>query len=282
MTDNVIAVIVFVAAIAGIIALVVYKMRKTTNQQVTIEGFLDIYYQNLFGVIQDVVSLLSINIENFETKEEYERAIISTTIAKLEENCDEFGISSALFKLVDKKVLTDVLYDILYTNKVQIFFSSLTGKVIETKPELYDKEVIEAFENAEPVISEDENNHDELQEEQVNDEEEIAEQTEENTDVSDDEEGTETEAEPEPVSDRKLPPRETYYGEKKEPIGIAELDLENSEFETFGDPTEFYVHAEEVIPIVETAEQMAYLAELPNVDANSANETLIGEHVDHE
>lgn len=223
MQDNVFAVIIFVAAIAGLIALVVYKMRKTTNQEVTIEGFLDIYYQNLFGVIQDVVSLLSINVEDFETKEEYERTIISTTIAKLEENCDEFGISAALFRLVDRQVLTDVLYDILYTNKVQIFFSSLTEKVVKAKPELYDKEVIEAFENADPLIDEDDNNHDELQEEPVNEEEEIAEQTKENIDVSD------AEADEEAEADDALADNEVVKGEETT-IGIPEKDTTDNEY----------------------------------------------------
>ena len=135
MHDNIIAVIIFIIATAGLIALVVYKLRKeNNNEKVTVEDFLGLYHTNLFNVLQDVVSLLSLNIDDFETKEDYERAIISTTIAKLEENCDEFGINSALFKLVDREVLTNILYNILYTNKVQIFFSTLTEKIINSKP----------------------------------------------------------------------------------------------------------------------------------------------------
>lgn len=323
MQDNTIATIIFIAAIAGIIALVVYKLRKdNNNEKVTVEDFLGLYHKNLFNVLQDVVSLLSINIDDFETKEDYERTIISTTIAKLEENCDEFGISSALFNLVDREVLTNVLYDILYTNKVQIFFSTLPEKIIKSKPELYDNEVIEAFENAEPVLNEDEDTHTESQEELKHEEEEAAEQEEESIDVSDNEKNEEVEAESESVdtaaTTTDLPPREVYYGEKKDNIELTAEDVENAEFEIvedvsalnhideddskfeslgseansdeiFNDPNAFTTMpdpVEEVVPIVETPEQLAGLADLPNADVDSAmhsiNATLIRENVDRD
>ena len=279
MHDNIIAVIIFIIATAGLIALVVYKLRKeNNNEKVTVEDFLGLYHTNLFNVLQDVVSLLSLNIDDFETKEDYERAIISTTITKLEENCDEFGINSALFKLVDREVLTNILYNILYTNKVQIFFSTLPEKIIKSKPELYDNEVIEAFENAQPVLSEDEDTHIEPQEEPKHEEEEVTKQEEEDTDVSDNEKNEETKAETESVdtADADLPPREVYYGEKKDDIELTIEDVENAEVEI----------VEEIVPIVETAEQLTELADLPNADVDSAmhsiNTTLIRENVDRD
>lgn len=240
MHDNIIATIIFIAAIGGLIALVVYKLRKENNSDVTIDDFLDIYGSNLFNVLQDVVSLLSINIDEFETKEEYERAIISTTIAKLEENCDEFGISSILLKTVDREVLTNILYDILYTNKVQIFFSTLPERIIKSKPELYDEEVIEAFENAEPVIYEDEDTHTETQEEPEHEEEAVVEQEAAVADVSDDEKNEKVEASDESVNEEtdvaELTPRKVYYGGmQKEAIKIAAEDVANAEVEILED-----------------------------------------------
>lgn len=322
MHDNIIATIIFILAICGIIALVVYKLRKdNNNEKVTVESFLDLYHTNLFNVLQDVVSLLSINIDDFETKEEYERTIISTTIEKLEENCDEFGISSALLKLVDREVLTNILYDILYTNKVQIFFSTLPEKIIKSKPELYDNEVIEAFENAQPVLGEDENTHIEPQEEPKHEEEEVTKQEEKDTDVSDNEKNEETEAETESVdtesTDTDLPPREVYYGKKNDDVKLTVEDVENAEVEIvepsalnnvdeevseleslgsevnndeiFTDSNTFTTMPdpiERIVPIAETSEELASLADLPNADVDSAmnsiNATLIRENVDHD
>ena len=288
MMDNIVAVIIFIIAIAGVIALVVYKMRKGNNE-VSIESFLDIYYQNLFCVIQDVVSLLSINVEDFETKEEYERVIISTTIAKLEENCGEFGISSALFKLVDKEVLTNVLYDILYTNKVQIFFSTLTEKIIKSKPELYDDEVIEAFENAEPALNEENDTHTESQEEPKH-EEEIVEQEETIVDVPNNEEITEigeedtcevTESANNEDNSLSSIPTEDTTDEENEIEDVANIGIEAEIL-----PIEDVAHTEEPTYVVETAEQLANLAELPNVDVDSAEysirSALAREHVDRD
>lgn len=297
MMDNIVAVIIFIIAIAGVIALVVYKMRKGNNE-VSIESFLDIYYQNLFGVIQDVVSLLSINVEDFETKEEYERVIISTTIVKLEENCEEFGISSALFKLVDKEVLTNVLYDILYTNKVQIFFSTLTEKIIKSKPELYDDEVIEAFENAEPALNEENDTHTESQEEPKH-EEEIVEQEETIVDAPNNEEITEIgeedtcevieSANNEDNSLSSIHTEDTT-NEENEIEDIANIGIEAEilpKNETIdNEPVEDVVHTEEPTYTVETAEQLANLAELPNADVDSAEysirSALAREHIDRD
>lgn len=257
MHDNIIATIIFILAIAGLVALVVYKLRKDNNdEKVTVEDFLGLYQTNLFNVLQDVVSLLSININDFETKEDYERAIISTTIAKLEENCDEFGISSALLKLVDRDVLTNILYDILYTNKVQIFFSTLPERIIKDKPELYDEEVIEAFENAEPVMDENDNTHTEPQEEYKHEEEDVTEQEEAVTDASDNEKAEENEAKDPYVNSEKLPPREVYYGVPQKKIEVATEDVFGAEVEIVND-------------------DISYTAEL-NADETAGTENSVG------
>lgn len=142
--DNIIATIIFILAIAGMIALVAYKMYKNNNNSLTVDEFLTVHYDSVVGALQDVVALLLINIDNFPDKESYEKAIINATIVKLEENCEAFGINAAIFDIVNKDALTDGLYDILYKEKINIFTNTLPNLVIEAKPELYDNEVVEA------------------------------------------------------------------------------------------------------------------------------------------
>ena len=142
--DNIIATIIFIAAIAGIIALVAYKMYKNNNNSLTVDEFLAVHYDSVVGALQDVVALLLINIDNYPDKESYEKAIINTTIVKLEENCEAFGIGTGIFDIVNKDALTDGLYDILHKEKVNVFANTVPNIVIEAKPELYDTEVIEA------------------------------------------------------------------------------------------------------------------------------------------
>lgn len=146
MIDNYIAALVLLLCAIICIAVIVYK-RKKNNQDISLDTFLSMYQQNLINVLQDVVELLMVNIDSFETKEEYERAIISTTITKLEENCEEFGINPVFFKLINKDMLSDILYSLLYTNKLSIFLNSLSKETAEAAPALFDKEVVAAVEN---------------------------------------------------------------------------------------------------------------------------------------
>ena len=142
--DNILATIILILAITGMIALTVYKMYKNNNNSLTVDEFLAVHYDSVVGALQDVVALLLINIDNYPDKESYEKAIINTTIVKLEENCDAFGISAGIFDIVNKDALTNGLYDILHKEKVNVFTNTIPNAVIEAKPELYDTEVIEA------------------------------------------------------------------------------------------------------------------------------------------
>lgn len=171
MIDNYIAALVLLLCVIICIAVIIYK-RKKNNQDISLDTFLSMYQQNLINVLQDVVELLMVNIDSFETKEEYERAIISTTITKLEENCEEFGINPVFFKLINKDMLSDILYSLLYTNKLNIFLNSLSKETAEATPALFDKEVVAAVENnanenAE-VIDSPESNGDEITTEDTN------------------------------------------------------------------------------------------------------------------
>ena len=146
MIDNYIAALVLLLCVIICIAVIIYK-RKKNYQDISLDTFLSMYQQNLINVLQDVVELLMVNIDSFETKEEYERAIISTTITKLEENCEEFGINPVFFKLINKDMLSDILYSLLYTNKLSIFLNSLSKETAEATPDLFDKEVVDAVES---------------------------------------------------------------------------------------------------------------------------------------
>lgn len=141
--ENIIAAAILVVAMACIICLTVYKMHRN-NKNLTVDDFLNMYYDELIGLLQDVVALLLINIDEFDDKESYEKTIISTTIAKLEENCADFGIDTSLFNLFNREILTDKLYTLLHSEKLKVFLNAVPKDVIETKPELYDNDIIDA------------------------------------------------------------------------------------------------------------------------------------------
>lgn len=274
--DNMFAVIVFIAAMAGIIGLTAYRMHKKNNG-ITLDAFLDEHYEHIIGVLQDVVSILLVNIEDYPDKETYEKDIIRLTIEKLDDNCTDFGIDVGMLKLVNKDALAEGIHKILTTENVAVFTSTVPKQVMEENKELYDVNVLEVAEVLDAVNSEIKTNNEATEMEELTTEQKkvsealdsIFEETETIAEESlnygikveptDEENSIITET----AEVEKLPPRETYYGEKKEKIIFTEDDIKSAEFEIVEPqfPTnDAYT--------VETADQLADLAKLAN-DVNS-------------
>lgn len=141
--ESIIASVIFIVAMAAIVGLVVYKTNRK-NKEFTFEEFIDMYYDNFISILQDVVYILLINVDNFNSKEEYEKTIISTTIEKIYENCTEFGIDSTLLNLFDRSAVTDALYGILHDEEIIVFSGTVPKDTLEAKPNLYSEDVIAA------------------------------------------------------------------------------------------------------------------------------------------
>lgn len=300
--DNVFAVVIFIVAMAGIIGLTAYKMYKKNNG-ITLEAFLDEYYEHIINVLQDVVSILLVNVEDYPDKESYEKDIIRLTIEKLDENCEEFGIDVGMLKLVNKDALAEGIHRILTTENVTVFTSTVPKEIMEENKELYDKNVLEIAEvldvvneqikvdnesvkEAVPNTVNDavhdaidhilnfdpkENNKideyenvDEVLDSVFEEAETIVEETL-NYGIKVEPAIEENDIVAESSEEKKLPPRETYYGEKKEKIVFTKEDIENAEWDF-----EFPTNNDYVI---NAADQLEDLAKLTNdVDCISSSD----------
>lgn len=136
--DKYIAIAIFVLVIIGACALIIYRKKKS-NKDFTFDEFMETYTVQMLNVLKSVVEMLMINIDEFENADQYEHAIIHTTLSKLEENCKEFGIDTSLFNLVDKDKLTDALHGLLYDNHTMIF-SDVDDAIEELNPTLLEEE----------------------------------------------------------------------------------------------------------------------------------------------
>ena len=150
---------VFLFAVVCIISLTIVKKRRANNGY-TINDFIDENYNKLVNVLISAVNLLMVNVNDYPDKESYERDIIRLTIEKLYTNCDEFGIESALIKMVNKDALANTLYDLLHREGVQVFANNIPAEVIENNAKLYNADVLEAV-SIEPVDMEFDHNVDE-------------------------------------------------------------------------------------------------------------------------
>lgn len=303
--DNIFAIIIFIVAMAGIIGLTAYKMHKKNNG-ITLEAFLAEYYEHIISVLQDVVSILLVNVEDYPDKESYEKDIIRLTIEKLDENCEEFGIDVGMLKLVNKDALAEGIHKILTAENVTVFTSTVPKQIMEDNKELYDENVLEIAEVLDAVndqIKVDNEsvkeavpntvddavhdaidhilnyNPDEVNEEYENVDEVLDSVFEEAEEIAEEALNYGIKVEPniedndiiaESSEEKKLPPRETYYGEKKEKIATTKEDIENAEWEF---PTTDIDYA------INTVDQLADLAKPNNdVDSISSSDIKIAEN----
>ena len=144
--DNVFATIIFFVLMICIVYLAVYKMKKS-KPDMTIEEFINTYYDNLIDVLKDSVKILSVEPSQYNDREEYLKAIINLAIEGLNNNCEGFGIDNTLFKLFNYEQLTDFLYNILTRNNIFIFGDSVSIANADANPALYTTEEMKAINN---------------------------------------------------------------------------------------------------------------------------------------
>ena len=134
--ENIITTVIFVILMSAIAALAIHKIMKN-DTNMSIEEFIEIYYDNLIDVLKDSVKILSVEPSEYSDREAYLKAIIGLAIEELNNNCEGFGIDNTLFELFKPEQLTDFLYDILTRNNIFIFGDSVSVNDANANPALY-------------------------------------------------------------------------------------------------------------------------------------------------
>ena len=134
--ENIIATLIFIVLMAGIVGLVVYKMKKT-NPDTTIEEFVEKYYDNLLDVLKDAVRILSVDAANYANRSEYLTAIINLAIEELNNNCEGFGIDTTMFELFNVQQVSQFLSELLERNNIFVFGDTVTEDDANSNPCLY-------------------------------------------------------------------------------------------------------------------------------------------------
>ena len=121
----VVTICIMAVAVALIAAIQIYKIRKN-NKGMTMDQFIDTYGSQIIRILKDVViieqSVLKINPNLFENKEDYEKAIINTAL-KLIENSENFGIDPSIVGMFDVDTLTNIIHSIFVSHKIDIYSS---------------------------------------------------------------------------------------------------------------------------------------------------------------
>ena len=133
-------IIIFCAIILGI---KVYKNRNR-SEKMTIDTFIDTYGDQIIKVLQDVIMVLKVSMDDYDSQEEYETAIIGTSINVMKENSVEFGIPTEIVDLLDTDSLTKIIQKIMNENKPDAF-SVLDSETISENKKIIDENVVEVL-----------------------------------------------------------------------------------------------------------------------------------------
>ena len=126
---------VFAAAIIGI------RLYKNRNEKFDMDTFIDTYGDNIIEALQDAILILKINMDEFDSMDEYEKAIIRTTINSLKESASRFGIPDNMIKLIDTESLTSIIADCFNQNKFDCL-GILSTSTMEAHEEIIDPYIL--------------------------------------------------------------------------------------------------------------------------------------------
>lgn len=143
---TIVGAVVIIAAVVIAIVIKIVKA-KQDGEDVNFKKFIDKFGDQIVALMADVVNVLQVNQESFETKEDYEKAIIQLTVEKLEENWKEMGIECYIFDIMDVETITQLIWNIYSANLLKVFAGSSMQK-ITSKPDIYDTTVVAMAEDA--------------------------------------------------------------------------------------------------------------------------------------
>lgn len=129
------ALIVFVSG-AILIGYKIYKDKKNENF-VNIEQ----YFPNIISVIQKVVTILTVNMDSFNTRDEYINCIVGTTIKYLKEDAVKFNIPKDLVNMISTEYLTTVITNLI-NEKYFTCFDILSTETISEYPVLFNDDFV--------------------------------------------------------------------------------------------------------------------------------------------
>ena len=140
---NFIAAGIILVAVVAILGIRIYKNSKN-GVTYNLDQFVDEFGENIIEMLKDIISILKVNMDMYETQEDYETAVISLTIESLKDNAEDFGMPRDIVNLFDTEALTNVVKNIFFENKLDIL-SVLDAATIIANAAIIDKEVVEVI-----------------------------------------------------------------------------------------------------------------------------------------
>lgn len=144
---NIIAACLVLVAVVLIIVLKIYSNKKNNNEKITFDSFINLYSDQIIKVLQDFIKILQVDIDRFETKDQYIEEVVGLSVESIKENATMSGIDQNLVNLLSTESIVSIVHKVLTSNEVEVF-SVLEPSDIVNNEKLYDAEVVAALSEA--------------------------------------------------------------------------------------------------------------------------------------
>ena len=125
-------------------SILVVGLQDNLYELVEMSSSRNIFMEAIIKVLQDVIMVLKVSMDDYDSQEEYETAIIGTSINVMKENSVEFGIPTEIVDLLDTDSLTKIIQKIMNENKPDAF-SVLDSETITENKRILDENVVEVL-----------------------------------------------------------------------------------------------------------------------------------------
>ena len=134
-------VIIVLAGLA--IGIRIYNGSKDRDgEKFNLDGFLEQYGVNIQNAIGDAIKVLSVDMANYDSKEEYEKDIIDITVKAIYNNPELYGLNSTLLSMVSIDRATAIVQSVFTNNKVRTFAVLPTRDIRENVGIMDDKVIL--------------------------------------------------------------------------------------------------------------------------------------------
>ena len=140
---NIIVVFILALSCIGILFYKIHLVKKE-KKEISIENVIDEYGDDIVKLLQDFIKILIVDINEFESKEEYIKELVRLCVDSIKSNSDLAFDEVRIIKLLDTEVIADIVTRVLMSNKIECF-SVLTSKEISINRFLFDNDIVEAL-----------------------------------------------------------------------------------------------------------------------------------------
>lgn len=146
MDTNIIIAILIGIAVGVIFGIRIYSIKKKGNLSCSdaIQRLMELYASNIVDILQDTILILKTNMEDYNSKEEYENAILEHAYMAIYNNASFFGIPSDIIELLDKDAIIRAIKFVFDTNK-PMSFCSLDSETITKFSNIIDEKVVKVI-----------------------------------------------------------------------------------------------------------------------------------------